>query len=337
MKGRSIQTGVAYFGNRFVNHARDDMARIAECCTYVVHTFSEQDLYFHKQAMESIFSETKKNKMDVWVDPWGVGGVFGGESFSKFLLDNRRAWQILSNGESVQSACLNNTRFRAFMKEWVTNVKDLGADVILWDEPHIYLTLDAELDKVYTCVCPVCKEQYERTYGHEMPSQRNQYIQDFRVRTMKDFLRDCMGYARKKGIKNALTIYALTGIPEYDRVWEIAGSLPEVDIFGCDPYWRWNRSKKPVEHVGYFAYKVAKTCWENSKEPHVWIQAMKLAHGYEHEIGKAIDAAYENAVRNFAAWSFDGGALLDNVSSSDPETVWKEVRKAFMRIRRKKE
>ena len=80
MKSSAYRLGVSYFGNRFLKHARRDLAEIAECCSYVVHTCSELDLYFHKIALEQIFNESKKRKLEVWVDPWGLGGVFGGES-----------------------------------------------------------------------------------------------------------------------------------------------------------------------------------------------------------------------------------------------------------------
>lgn len=332
MKSKKYKLGVSYFGNRFLKHAREDLADIAECCTYVVHTLSERDLYFHKIALENIFNETRKRDMQVWVDPWGVGGVFGGESFSKFLLDHRRSWQFLSTGEAVHGACLNNPEFRGFIKEWICTVKDLGGEVILWDEPHIYLTLELELGKIYSCACPTCKELFLKKYGEKMPRYRNKKVHEFRVETMKRFLKDVMGFARKKKLVNALTIYAFEGILEYDRLWDMAGSLDEVDIFGCDPYWRWHRNVSPVKHVGYFAEKVVKTCWQYDKEPHIWIQAMKMPKGTEKEISQAVQAAAEAGVRNMAAWSYDGGELLDTAYAQNSRKVWQEVKKAYKKL-----
>ena len=111
--------------------------------------------------------------------------------------------------------------------------------------------------------------------------------------------------------------------------------LQEADIFGCDPYWRWHGIKDPKEHVGYFAYKVVKTCWENNKEPHIWIQAMKFPKGKEKEIITAVQEAYQNGIRNMAAWSYDGGELLDNVYSEDSRKVWQSIKKAYMQLHKK--
>lgn len=333
MKSKSFQLGVAYFGNRFLKHAREDLADIAECCTYVVHTFSERDLYFHKAAMENIFAETRKRGMTVWVDPWGVGGVFGGEAFSKFLLDHRKSWQFLSTGKAVQSACLNNPEFRAFVKEWILNVKDLGGQVILWDEPHVHASFELEMSRIYTCTCPICEKKYLDTYAEKMPPLRDHLVQEFRVETMRSFLNEIMSFAKKRGLKNALTIYALNGNQEYDRLWNIAGSLKDVDIFGCDPYWRWHGKKDPVKHITRFSEKVIKTCWEHGKEPHVWIQAMRFPKGAEKEIGKAVEAAARAGIRNIAAWSYDGGELLDTVYSENSRNVWNMVKKAFLKLK----
>ncbi|MFH1379514.1 MAG: hypothetical protein ABII23_04475 [bacterium] len=335
MKSNEYKLGVSYFGNRFLKHAKKDLADIAECCSYVVHTFSERDLFFHKSAMENIFSETRKRGMQVWVDPWGVGGVFGGESFSKFLLDHRRAWQFLSTGEAVKAACLNNPDFRAFVKEWINNVKDLGGQVILWDEPHVYITLELELGKIYTCTCPICEAKFMKKYAEKMPFQRNRAVQDFRIESMRDFLNEVMAHAKKLKLINALTIYAYKGNEEYDRIWDMAGSLEHVDIFGCDPYWHWHGKHDPEDHVGYFASKVVNTCTKYQKEPHLWIQAMKFPRGAEKTIMQAVEAAADREVTNIAAWSYDGGELLDNVYSEDSRNVWKTVKKAYIKLLRK--
>src|SRR5690349_16380766 len=99
--------GVSYFGNRFLSHAKDDLKRIADCSDYVVHTLSEADMSYHKKVMNSICNESRKLGLEVWADPWSLGGVFGGEAFSRFLMEHRDAWQVMSDGRVMPSACLN--------------------------------------------------------------------------------------------------------------------------------------------------------------------------------------------------------------------------------------
>src|SRR5262245_29210319 len=120
------KTGAAYFGNRFLAHAKEDLAVLSGCCDYVVHTLSEHDLYFHKAALATIFAETRRRGLELWVDPWGLGGVFGGESLSRFLLQHPDDWQVVSNGKRVPNACLNSRAFRDFVKEWVLTAADMG-------------------------------------------------------------------------------------------------------------------------------------------------------------------------------------------------------------------
>lgn len=285
----SLKLGVSYFGNRYFNHAREDLKKIARHCNFVVHTFSETDFYYHRSCLKAIFDYSKKLGLEVWVDPWGVGGVFGGESFSRFLLENRDSWQRLPDGRKVASACLNNQKFRRFLKDWITAAADIGSEVIFWDEPH---------QKI------------------------------FQQKIIQEFLSDMFRFAKKKRLKNALCIYALNS-PEYDIYWDGLASLPELDIFGCDPYWRLNQNENPVNFVKFFSRKVFDTCRRYRKEGQIWLQAMALPKGKEREIDWAAKAGYEAGIRNFAGWSYDGGAILDNVKSYSPEKVQRSLFKAF--------
>lgn len=329
----NLQLGVSYFGNRHVAHAERDLAEIAKVCTYVVHTFSEIDLHFHKRVIEQIFRKTRQLRLSLWVDPWGVGGVFGGETFSRFLLEHPECWQVLSSGPSVPAACLGNPAFIGYVKEWILNVADLGAQVVLWDEPHPYVTLDNELRGIFTCRCGLCQVDFRKRYGREMPDRLTPEIQEFRHVTMRNFLCEIMAFARRKRLRNALTIYAFQGVAEYDRLWEGAAMLPDLDIFGCDPYWRWRGVRDPAAHVRFFARKVIYSCQVNKKEPHLWIQAMRLPRNAHKEIPIAIQAAYAEGIRNVAAWSFDGGALLDPTLSQDPPRVWEAVAASYRALR----
>ena len=69
------------------------------------------------------------------------------------------------------------------------------------------------------------------------------------------------------------------------------------------------------------------------KGSQIWVQAMRLAKGKETELAAACDAAVKAGVTHLAAWSFDGGALLDTVLAEDPAKVWDVVEKIFQKIR----
>ena len=135
-----MKTGVSYFGNRIPEHFvnRDLPDIIAHGCTYIVHTFSENDLQHYATSLKSMVTATHEAGLEAYIDPWGVGGVFGGEAYSEFLPNNLDAWQTKLDGTPVPMACLNAPMFREFMRTWVDAAVELGADVIFWDEPHLY-------------------------------------------------------------------------------------------------------------------------------------------------------------------------------------------------------
>lgn len=330
------KTGVSYFGNRHPGHAHRDLVVIAQCCDYVVHTVSESDFLYHKAALRTLFEESRRLGLEVWADPWGLGGVFGGEALSKFLLDHPSEWQRYSDGRAAPAACLNSRVFRDFVKEWVNVVADLGAQFIFWDEPHPAFAWTLEWEGVYSCVCPRCEALFRETEGGAPPPLLGPAALDFRRRTLTGFLEEMMAHARAKGLKNALCLYAYEGYKAYEDIWNAVAALPLLDVFGCDPYWRWSRGRKdPVQHVRHYADKLAATV-RPGQGSQIWIQAMRLPAGTEPEIAQAVRAAVDGKATHVAAWSFDGGALLDPVLAENPTRVWAETAKAFSALRGKK-
>ncbi len=89
----------SYFGNRILRHVRMDVRRLRnEGFDIVVHTFSENDLRFYRKSVRDIVEVTKETGMRVWIDPWGIGGVFGGEAFSDAALHHRNWLQVAADG-----------------------------------------------------------------------------------------------------------------------------------------------------------------------------------------------------------------------------------------------
>jgi len=330
-----VKLGVSYFGNRFLEHASRDMAQIAECCDYVVHTVSEADLQYHKFVLSKIFLESQKKGLEVWADPWALGGVFGGEAHSRFLLDHREFWQAMSDGALKPVACLNRTEWRSYVKEWILNVKEMGAQVIFWDEPHIAYDLASELSGIYACACTECQTLFKKKFGVKPPTKRDQNVELFQLETMKSFLEEIFEFAKEKKLKNALCVYAIKGHKRYDALWEKAAGLKNLDIFGCDPYWRWRGQHNPEVHVADFSRRVKEAARPHGKATQIWIQAMRLPKGTEEEIVFASEAAVKERIDYLAAWSFDGGELLDTVLAERPREIWKTVVKAFERIRQR--
>src|SRR3989304_1639984 len=81
-----MKLGASYFANRILRHVREDMKKmIDDGCNFVVHTMSEHDIIYHSGTMVDIVKASRDVGLEVFLDPWGVGRVFGGESFSTFV------------------------------------------------------------------------------------------------------------------------------------------------------------------------------------------------------------------------------------------------------------
>ena len=135
-----INFGISYFGNRDLKHVEKDLLELKKIgFKKIVHTYSENDFKFYEKTMKDIVKLSEDLGFETWIDPWGVGGIFGGEAFSGFLQDNMSEAQISNLGRSLGSVCFYSEKFRDFIKKWIDSVKFIGGKIIFWDEPHFHL------------------------------------------------------------------------------------------------------------------------------------------------------------------------------------------------------
>ena len=324
-----MKLGVSYFGNRSPRHVAKDMEDIARNnCNFVVHTFSENDLKFYKKSMKQIVEISHQNGLEVYLDPWGIGNIFGGEAFSEFIIQNPDSWQVLSNKQKIPLACLNNEKFRKFIKDWVTTACAIGSDVIFWDEPHMFLEKQKNNKSVFSCCCPTCQTRFKGRFARQMPDELTPEVNLFIGETITNFLKEVSHIAKKNKVKNAVCVYAKE---EYELFWDMIAGIKYIDIFGSDPYWRFAKAElRPF--VTYFSQKVVQTAKKYKKEGQIWIQAMRIPSGCEAEIETAVDIAFNEGIRNIAAWSYHGGGLMDTLSSKNPQLVWQTLSAAYGKI-----
>ncbi len=328
-----MKTGVAYHDVRNLRHVREDLKDIvSHHCNFVVHTFSEADLSFYTRTMKDIVGASKDLGLEVYIDPWGVGGVFGGEAFSRFVAENLEDRQILADGKSVSSACMNGANFRSFMKLWIETAADLGSDIVFWDEPHFHMTNwpVAGTGKQWACRCAACRKLFGEKYGREMPDEMDDDVIGFREQTVVGFFSELGEYAKSCGLKNALCV-----LPDEDARrgvsnWDALASIPSLDIFGTDPYWAiWGL---PLEEYVRDRTKKAKgLCEKHGREIQMWLLAFLIQEGREDEVMRAAEIFYEEGVRNIAAWSYGGGGWM-YTRSDNADTVWENVGRVFAKF-----
>ncbi|OHB87983.1 MAG: hypothetical protein A3C38_00460 [Planctomycetes bacterium RIFCSPHIGHO2_02_FULL_50_42] len=336
----SLTLGVSYFGSKHLDHVRRDMDKIAEAgCNMVVLTMSEEDMTYYPDTMVKLVKAAKEAGLRVFLDPWGVGRVFGGEAFSNFVSMNPRERQRMELPEGelwADKACLNSATFRKMMEAWVDLAGHTNAHGVFWDEPHLYYgelkPLFGKKRDVWGCSCNVCKRLFREKFGYEMMGQFSDDISKFRQATILGFIESLCELAVSKGLINALCVFPMHdprfGIYQWEKIME----NKYLSVFGSDPYWL-AFEKDMEEFVRSVARDVVALCKKYDKEPQIWIQGFRVPSGREDEVKRAIDIAREEGVNNIAVWSYGGSECMSYLQSERPEEVWKRVSEAFNGLR----
>ncbi len=329
-----MKLGMSYFGNKYVECAQEHLKHMKEMgASYVVFTFSENDFYYYEHTMHEFFDIAHKIGLEVWVDPWAIGGIFGGEAFSKFLLDNPSEWQVRNDGVSVPHACLNSTKLKDFLKKIVDSVSAGGADYIFWDEPHWYISRwdGVEEDSLWACRCEHCQKLFEEKYGYEMPTVLERDVIEFKKNSAFSLFKEMSEYAKRKGLKNAVCFLPIEDEKIMSIPYEKIASLNSIDTIGSDPYW-YVFNKKIEDFVEPVTKKMLGIGEKFSKEVQMWIQGYKVPSNREKEMEEAAEIMYRLGVKNIAVWSYNGAAHMSYLRSDNPQKVTEELEKIFKKF-----
>lgn len=331
MARRTLQTGVAYHGNRMPSHVKADMAQIAKAdMDIVVHMLSHTDWERHKYVMKDIFAITEDAGLEVWVDNWGLGGSPGDKShFLGYYPDSHMYY---SNGDMDPSqVCLNSPDFRRFMKDWIDTVAELNGKMIFWDEPYIPTKVKND-NRYYCCCCPRCKKLFEERYNRPMPVLIDADVEQFRTDTIVDYFAEMTAYSASLGISNSVCVmlgeHLGISLDSLDRIC----SLPNLQNIGSDPYWYGAGDVVPYEFVYGATKQNMDICNQFGKDHNIWIQTYAVPRGREEEIIQATEAAYDAGARTILAWGFNGSESND-YHAANPERTWNITVEAMKRIR----
>lgn len=368
-----METGVSYFSGRDLRHVRADLAdMVAHRCTYVVHCLSETDLAYNFTGMAEIVRASRDLGLDVWAHPWGVCGIFPGESLSRFLLEHPEAWQVRSDGRVVPAACPRDPSAKQFLHNWIARAAEIGARVVVWDSPHFWADWDRP-DELWACICPLCQDAYSDRFRGRMPASFTDEVRQFREETLRDFVIDLCRAGRRAGLRNVLTLlptdvgahgfieterrFAATlnrrrlrfGLPPMEGVppslryftlsdWETAATVPDLDIVGCAPYWYlFEADPQPfAEAVIARTLRAARRAADLSRRTRgvqVWLQGFGVPSGRERELFGAARLAARMGATHVAAWSYRGSSATSITRSERPEVVWSITGEAFRAVR----
>lgn len=325
--------GTSYFGNRMIQHVKKDLEELkTKGFTDILHTVSENDLKFYRETMGEIIQLSKEMGFTVTVSPWSIGLVFGGEAFSEFHIHHPEACQVTQKGKSLPQACFHHPNFRGFMKGWVEAVSKMGADYILWDEPHWagqggwYFLEENE----WTCRCEACRDSFVKAVGYEMPMEWNKDIENFRKDVMIDFLDELSKYALELGLRNIVCFFPNRKQLAVPPEWEKAADLGAVEIFATDPYWV-GSDYTAEEFVDFYVKAAVDIAGRTGTKPQLYIQNFRIPGGKESDVRKAVEAGWKHGIRDFYAWGFNSCAHMSFLRSDNPEKAFKAYYETILR------
>lgn len=354
----AVETGVAYFSGRTLRHVRADLRDMVEHgCTYVVHCLTETDLAYHRQTMADIVRATHDAGLEVWLDPWGVAGIFSGETFTRFPLQHPETWQVLSDGRRVPFACPNHPATRQFVRQWVEAAAATGGDVLMWDEPHFYVgPWVGDLSGAWACYCDVCQAAFRERFGAAIPKRFDERVRAFREASLLELLADACRLGHEKGMRSALCLvptgFARFGFPEVEERlksaardegavaaflhigvddWDAAAAIADLDIFGTDPYWYlWGVD--PERFTRVYGERAAQVARAHGRDLQLWVQAFAVPEGREEELRLGLKVATEVGATHLAAWSYEGTASM-SIRCARPELAWQVLGESFRELR----
>jgi hypothetical protein len=325
-----VQTGVAYFGCHHLAHAREDFATIAESCDWIVLTMSEADLRWSRGTIRQLVGAAHNAGLEVWLDPWGVGGVFGGEALSAFVGEFPEECQITNQEQRLPRACPCSPRFRSLLHSWIAAAAETEADGIFWDEPHFWTGAWAGDPDHWACWCPRCLNRFVQTTGRSMFSSNRTAIERWQATAVCDLLADVTAAAHAHGLQNAV---CLLPAPEQTFHWFDIARLRYVDEVGTDPYWFAHHQADRHDYVTEWTDRLLTATRGLDTPAHLWIQGCKVPKGGHVQIPEMIDLAYEHGIRRFAAWGFNGCGSMSSIACAEPELVWATIVDSFQRIK----
>lgn len=321
-----MERGTSYFGVRDPRHAERDLDRFADRgLDAVLHTFSERDRRYYRETMADLVAASRDRGQRAYVNPWGVGRVFGGEALSEFVGRNPDARQRLSTGDRVPAACFNDPTFRSFMREWTRDAVGIGADVVFWDEPHWFIPSWHDEDvpeSAWGCRCDACQRRFEDEHGEPMPEAETDRVTAFREASLLEFLREMMALVRDLGAENAVCLLPGEDTAHGLADWERLAASDHLDVFATDPYWA-AFDEELESFVGDHTDRVVGLAADHNLESQIWIQGFALdGTDAPEQVRRATRIAVEGGVDSVFMWGWDACRVISSIASDDPDAVW---------------
>lgn len=329
----SPRLAVSYFGNRYPQHAREDMAALAEAgVNDVVLVMSESDLRWNPGTMAELVQVAHDAGLEPWLTAWAIGGVFGGETASYAVGEHPEGCQRDNAGAHVPALCPRQEPFRAVMRAWMDAAAAARVRMVQWDEPQLALPFKAGTER-YGCWCDACQHAFRQAYGKDLPPIASAESERFFGDLLTEVVTWLVGEARLRGLESAIVL-----LPDenYDADHAAAmAALPGVSFFGSTPFTLRNgvvAADIPAYLRGWADQGIAATRGKPVRS-YAWVQAFDVGAGHENEITLAITSLADAGVDLIAVWSYRACEAMSGLACADPDAAWSAVLAGFAAVR----
>ncbi len=336
-----MQWVTSYFGNRILRHVRQDMRHLAGSGFHeVVHTFSENDLFYASATMQDLVRATQDAGLSVQIDPWGVAGIFGGEAFSRWILEEPELQQRGPSGRLLGGACLNHPGLREKMARWLDAAARTGADRVFWDEPH-WSPRGPRNPGGELCVCEHCLaaarqwcEQQRVTVpaGTAASAPTGGFpealFHPFRAASVLRLLADLCRLARERGLPSSICVLPLGVLDQPVLDWKPFAGLPGVELFGTDPYWQAFGIDDAADRDRFIDTNCSlaqAAAREAGVATMLWIQAFRVPVERQADLLEGARRLLGNAPDLAAIWGFEACAHMSELACGQAYEFWERL------------
>ncbi|MCD6232120.1 hypothetical protein J7K28_05800 [Candidatus Aerophobetes bacterium] len=314
-----MKLGVSYIPSYLPDHIEKDMKYLKEIgCTEVLFALQENHIKTLTGALKFGAKIAKDNGLKPYVVVWGYANTFGGGRMSNILLKDIDMWRIKKDGTPVPLACLNNPKLIDKFIEITKMCRDNGYEGMFIDEPT-----------PQECFCERCQKLFFDTFRKKLTkSEGTEEYRIFQKTTVKNYTETLC--KRVKALdKNQKTITCI--MPHDYELFEIIASIPELDVFGTDPYWLVSKGKMSLKDACNYAKLTKELCKEKDKSSQIWLNCWKIPAGLEKEIYTGGKLLAKVGCDSLYTWSFRGGLGTDE-ECEHPEEAWNSVVKLYREI-----
>ena len=172
---------------------------------------------------------------------WGFANTFGGGRMSNRLLRDLGLWRQAPDGTRLPKACLNNP-----------GVIDLFAEITAACHHYGFAGMFVDEPTPQECFCPVCQAAFAEAYaGDLLANAGTPEYAAFQAATVSNYTEALC--RRVKAVDPALRTMTCI-MPMDEAVFESVAAIPDLDVFGTDPYWLLSGMRMTIDDaLGYAA------------------------------------------------------------------------------------